>query len=66
MMKSRNVLDGKATFGEALKANKFRGKRENRLSRDRYAAMFEVHIEQGPYWKKRENRSVLSPVLQAW
>lgn len=63
-MKSRNVLDGKATFGEALKANKFRGKRENRLSRDRYAAMFEVHIEQGP--KKREKRSVLSPVLQAW
>ena len=52
MMKSRNVLDGKTTFGEALKANKFRGKRENRLSRDRYTAMFEIHIEQGPLLEK--------------
>ena len=41
MMKSRNVLEGKTTFREALKANKFRGTIENRLSRDRYASMFE-------------------------
>ncbi|MGI6766995.1 MAG: Zn-dependent hydrolase [Lentihominibacter sp.] len=37
-----------ANFGEALAASKFKGPKENRLSPDKYCAMFEAHLEQGP------------------
>lgn len=37
-----------ANFGEALAASKWKGPKENRLSPDKYCAMFETHLEQGP------------------
>ena len=55
MMKSKSVLDGKMTFEEALKANKYRGEKDNRLNHDKYAAMFEIHVEQGPILEKTGN-----------
>ena len=55
MMKSKSVLDGKTTFEEALKANKYRGDKKNRLSPDKYAAMFETHVEQGPILENANN-----------
>jgi len=55
MMKSKSVLDGKTTFGQTLKANKFTGPKENRLNPDKYAAMFETHVEQGPILENAEN-----------
>ncbi len=48
MMNSKNVLDGKTTFEEALMRSGFRGRIENRLSRENAKCMFETHIEQGP------------------
>lgn len=50
MMKSKDVLEGKTTFGEALAAypKEFVGDKANRLNPDKYKAMFEMHIEQGP------------------
>jgi len=36
------------TFGEALAASPYTGSELNRLSASKYAAMFELHIEQGP------------------
>ena len=37
-----------ANFGEALAASKFTGPKENRISPEKYCAMFEAHLEQGP------------------
>ncbi|MCR5482581.1 MAG: Zn-dependent hydrolase [Clostridia bacterium] len=49
MMKSTPMDDSPyANFGEALAASKFKGPKENRLSPDKYCAMFEAHLEQGP------------------
>jgi N-carbamoyl-L-amino-acid hydrolase len=48
LMKSVSVLDKTTTFGEALERSGFKGERKYRLSEDRYAALFELHIEQGP------------------
>lgn len=48
MMNSKSVLDGKTTFGSQLENFKYKGKKENRLSSDKYKYMFELHIEQGP------------------
>lgn len=48
MMHSASIVENGVTFGEKLKNFKFRGKKENRLSREKYRAMFELHIEQGP------------------
>lgn len=48
MLASKNVLDGKTTFGEALAASGFAGPESNRLNPNDYEAMFEMHIEQGP------------------
>lgn len=48
MMASKSILDKEKTFGMALNASKYKGEKENRLNPDRYASMFELHIEQGP------------------
>ena len=48
MLKSRSVLDAADTFGASLERSGFAGSKKNRLHPDTYAAMFEIHIEQGP------------------
>jgi N-carbamoyl-L-amino-acid hydrolase len=48
MLASRNVLDPSDSFGQALDRSGYKGGREHRLSPERYRAMFELHIEQGP------------------
>jgi len=48
MLKSVSVLDKTKTFGEALDASPYKGDEKNRLNPDKYMAMFELHIEQGP------------------
>lgn len=48
MMKSKSILDASKTFGDALVASGFQGKKENRLNPSGYKYMFETHIEQGP------------------
>lgn len=48
MLASKSVLDKTKTFGEALAASPYKGDRKNRLNKDQYKAMFELHIEQGP------------------
>lgn len=52
MLASKSILDGKTTFGEALKASGYIGKEENRLNPFDYKYMFELHIEQGPILEK--------------
>jgi N-carbamoyl-L-amino-acid hydrolase len=48
MLKSKSVLDKTTTFGEALDKSPYKGDEKNRLNPKDYAAMFELHIEQGP------------------
>jgi N-carbamoyl-L-amino-acid hydrolase len=48
MLASRSVLDKTTTFGEALDKSPYKGDAKNRLNPGGYAAMFELHIEQGP------------------
>lgn len=48
MLNSKSVLDNKTTFGEALEKSGFKGKIENRVTRQNACCMFETHIEQGP------------------
>lgn len=48
MLASKSVLDKTTTFGEALNASPYKGVKENRLNKEDYMAMFELHIEQGP------------------
>lgn len=49
MMKSEPMDDSEfANFGEALAASPYKGDKANRLSPDKYCAMFETHLEQGP------------------
>lgn len=48
MLKTKDVLTGKTTFGQALEKSGFKGDEKNRLSPDKYKYMFEIHIEQGP------------------
>lgn len=48
MMKSTSVLDKSDTFAAALERSGFKGDRSKRFSAQAYAAMFEIHIEQGP------------------
>ena len=49
MMKSTPMDEAEfATFGEALAASPYTGPKENRLSPEKYCAMFEAHLEQGP------------------
>ena len=44
-----------ANFGEALAASPYRGAKENRISPDKYCAMFEAHLEQGPILEDNGN-----------
>ena len=44
-----------ATFGEALAASPYTGPKENRISPDKYCAMFETHLEQGPILEDNGN-----------
>lgn len=48
MMASQSIVNTGVTFGEKLSTFKYRGTAENRLNPDKYKAMFELHIEQGP------------------
>ena len=48
MLKSKSILDFKTTFGDALDKSEFKGEVANRLNPEKYASMFEIHIEQGP------------------
>lgn len=48
MLASQSILEKGVTFGDRLAAFKYRGERGKRMSREHYAAMFELHIEQGP------------------
>ena len=48
MMASTSIVDRVSTFGEALDRSGFKGERKYRLDPERYACMFEAHIEQGP------------------
>ncbi|NLF47032.1 MAG: Zn-dependent hydrolase [Clostridiales bacterium] len=56
MMKSTPMDESEfANFGEALAATKFKGPKENRISPDKYCAMFEAHLEQGPILEEAGN-----------
>ena len=58
MMASKPIDDSRfSCFGEALKASPFRGSRENRIGPDRYCAMFEAHLEQGPILEDNGNEA---------
>lgn len=48
VLSSKSILDPSKTFGEALAKSPYKGAAENRLSAEKYCAMFETHIEQGP------------------
>lgn len=48
MMKSVSIVDCKTLFGEKLNKFKYKGNKENRMNPDKYLALFETHIEQGP------------------
>ena len=48
MMASRSILDPTVTFGEKLAAFPYTGSKDNRMSPEKYAALIETHIEQGP------------------
>lgn len=55
MLQSINVLDNTKTFGQALAASPYLGEYTNRLSPDKYMAMFETHVEQGPILEAANN-----------
>ncbi len=48
MLASKSRLDPGITFGAVLEASPWMGAATNRLSAEKYEAMFELHIEQGP------------------
>lgn len=48
LLKSKSILDNQTTFIEELKKFKYYGQRKNRINKEDYLAMFELHIEQGP------------------
>ncbi len=48
MMASQSILDPQITFGQKLSTFKYKGDIANRISPEKYKAMFELHIEQGP------------------
>lgn len=64
MLASKSVLDKVTTFGEALEKSGYKGSKENRLNAEKYKAMFELHIEQGPILENAKNDvGVVSCVL---
>lgn len=48
MMKSVSIVDRKTLFGEKLDGFKYKDDIANRMNPDKYLALFETHIEQGP------------------
>ena len=48
MMVSHSILTPEVTFGERLAAFPYKGDKANRMSPEKYKALFETHIEQGP------------------
>ncbi len=48
MMASRSILDPEVTFADRLAAYPYTGDKANRMTPDKYKALFETHIEQGP------------------
>ena len=48
MMASRSILTPEVTFAERLAAFPYKGDKANRMSPEKYRALFETHIEQGP------------------
>ncbi len=48
MMQSKSILDPEMTFGKKLETFKYKGDIQNRMTPEKYQAMFELHIEQGP------------------
>ena len=48
MMASHSILTPEVTFGERLAAFPYKGDKANRMSPEKYKALFETHIEQGP------------------
>lgn len=48
MMASRSILTPEVTFGERLAAFPYKGDKKNRMTPEKYRALFETHIEQGP------------------
>jgi N-carbamoyl-L-amino-acid hydrolase len=48
MLKSKSVLDGSVSFGDALEKSGYKGDKKYRLNKDQYKCMFEIHVEQGP------------------
>lgn len=57
MFASKAMAEGYApTFGEALEASKYKGDKGNRISADKYCAMIETHIEQGPILEDNGNQ----------
>ena len=55
MLASKSVIDKVSTFGEALDKSPYKGSEKNRLNKDDYMAMFELHIEQGPILEDAKN-----------
>ena len=48
MMASKSILTPDVTFGERLATFPYKGDKANRMSPEKYMALFETHIEQGP------------------
>lgn len=48
MMASKSILDPEVTFAQRLAAYPYTGDKANRMSPEKYMALFETHIEQGP------------------
>lgn len=48
MMASKSILTPDVTFGGRLAAFPYKGDKANRMSPEKYMALFETHIEQGP------------------
>jgi len=48
MLAAKSLLDPNKTFGEVLNASPYKGEEKYRLTPEKYMAMFELHIEQGP------------------
>ena len=55
LMLSKSVLDKTTTFGEMLAKSPYKGDKKNRFNKEDYAAMFELHIEQGPILEDNGN-----------
>lgn len=55
MLATKDVINNKISFGEAIEKSGFKGDVNNRLSAEKYKYMFETHIEQGPILEEANN-----------